>query len=85
MEVHEAINEIKHALNEVHGKGNEFVHIQSLINFLESIENNASVSIGLRKLQHESDLESYKAKNQAEIERYKAQVIADNEMFKSVI
>jgi hypothetical protein len=85
MEAQDAIKEIKHALNEVHGKGNEFVHIQSLINFLEALEKNASMSIEMRKHQHESNLEWYKAQRQCEIENYKAQVLSDAEMFKSVI
>jgi hypothetical protein len=85
MEAQDVIKEIKHALNEVHGEGNEFVHIQSLNNFLESLEKNASMSIEMRKLQHESNLEWYKAQRQCEIENYKAQVLSDAEMFKSVI
>jgi hypothetical protein len=84
MEAHDAIKEIKHALNEVHGEGNEFVHIQSLINFLESLEKSASMSIEMRKLQHESNLEWYKAQRQCEIENYKAQISYDIEMVKSV-
>jgi hypothetical protein len=85
MEVHDAINEIKHALNEVHGEGNQFIHIQSLINFLESLEKDASMSIEMRKLQHKSNLEWYKAQRQFEIENYRAQVLSNAEMFKSVI
>ncbi|MBU4232539.1 MAG: hypothetical protein KKD99_01505 [Proteobacteria bacterium] len=85
MEANDAIKEIKHALNEVHGEGNEFVHIQSLINFLESLDKSASMSIEMRKTQHESNLEWYKAQRQFEIENYKAKVLSDAEMFKSVI
>jgi hypothetical protein len=85
MEVHDAISEIKHALNEVHNEGNEFIHIESLLDFLESLKKNASMSIEMSKLQHESNLEWYKAQRQCEIENYKAQVLSEAEMFKSVI
>jgi hypothetical protein len=84
MEVQDAINEIKHDLIEVQDEGNEVVHIQSLINFLESFEKSASMSIEMRKLQHASDLEWYKAKNQVEIEEYKAKITYGLEMVKSV-
>jgi hypothetical protein len=74
METHKAINEIKKALSAVQKEGQEFVHIPTLNNFLDTLEKDASFSKDVAKFQHEANLEWYKA-----------QVIFDLEMFKSVL
>lgn len=85
MEVKDAIQIIKSALAQVQSTGKEFVHIPSLNTYLDDLEKKASVSSHALELQHQSNLEWYKAQQQSSLEGYKAQQQQQIEMFRSVI
>lgn len=72
MEVKDVILQIKTALSDVEVKGQAFVHIQALKQFLDAIEKSAIVTIEAQKLQHQSNLEWYKAQHQSQLEMFKS-------------
>lgn len=73
METREAIDQIKLALADLQSKGQHFVHIPALIRSLDALEKGATLSSAeTRKLQHETDLEWYKAQRQSELEMFKS-------------
>lgn len=72
MDTREAIDQIKLALADLQSKGQHFVHIPALIRSLDALEKGATLSAETRKLQHESDLEWYKAQRQSEVEMFKS-------------
>lgn len=72
MEVKDAIQQIKTALSDVEAKGQAFVHIPALKQFLDAVEKSATVSTEAQKLQHQSNLEWYKAQRQSQLEMFKS-------------
>ena len=83
MDIKDAIQQIKMALAEVEAKGQAFVHIPALKQFLDGMEKNATTSIEAQKLQHQSNLEWYKAQNQARLEMLKSTMEAAHSALKA--
>jgi hypothetical protein len=76
METHEVLQQIKTALANVQADGKDFVHIPTLKQFLNNLEKDATLSSEMRMLQHESNLEWYKAQSQADVEMFKSVIQA---------
>ena len=72
MEVKDAIQNIKTALAQVQSSGKEFVHIPSLYTYLDELEKSAPISSQTRELQHQSNLEWYKAQQQQQLEMFRS-------------
>ncbi len=62
MEAKDVVQSIRHALNELEGSGQQTVSVPGLRDYLEQIEKDATVSIEVKTLQHESGLASLQGK-----------------------
>jgi hypothetical protein len=72
MDVHEAITEIRAVLVDVQKSGEQIVLIRPLLELLTAVEREAPLDLETRKLQHESNLAYYYAKQQVKLAGHRA-------------
>ena len=85
MDLKEAVPIIKSALAEVQASGKDSVNIPLLNTYLDDLEQKGARFSQAQLLQHQSNLEQYKAQQQSSLEGFKAQQQQQVEMFRSVI
>lgn len=68
MDIREAIGRIRTAVIQVQQSGQQFIAVESLLEFMRAVELDAPLESETRKLQHESNLAHYKATNDHAIE-----------------
>jgi len=72
MEAKEVVNSIRLALTKLEEAGQQTVSVPALREDLEKVESNATLSIELQKLQHESNLAHYKATSDLALEMFRS-------------
>lgn len=81
----EILEDIRTQIAALKAKGQDSVLIENLERYCDQVEKDLTKSFEHLQLQHQSNLEQYKATNALEIERMKSQSAANVEMFKAVI
>lgn len=72
MEVKDAIENIRGALAQLDGQGQQLVSTAALRRYLDALEIDAGISSEVRKLQHESNLAQYKASRDLSLAMFNA-------------
>lgn len=81
----EIINDIRNAVNGVKQENQYVISVDALLNYLSTLEEDASEIDESNNRTHEASLTEYRAENERNIAHYNAQQLHAVEMFRSVI
>lgn len=79
------INAIRSAVKDVKQKNQDVISVEAFLNYLDSLDREASDADIADGREHESNLAVYRAENDRNIAHYNAQQLHGVEMFKSII
>ena len=85
MEPAQVIDNLKTALADVKGKGQDSVAIDALEEFLEALRSGAGQSLELRKLEYQRSLAHYDAQNKHAIEMFKSVIDSGREALNALV
>lgn len=85
MEAKDVVHNIRQALNQLEESGQQTASVSGLRQYLDQVEKDATVSIEIQKLQHESSLAHYKATSDFALEMFRSVMGFAHHALKTII